>query len=315
VAELTAAIRAGVGCISVESERELRECITIARRLGTRANVGIRVNPLLLNRSFSLKMGGRAVQFGIDEEELGNVSEVVRAAQDCLAFQGIHVYAGSQCFEPEGVVDGVVNTLRIARELQSTTGLECRLINLGGGFGISHGVDSRELDLASLASALLPTLEVFHAESAARRELVFELGRYLTAGAGIYVARVISSKSSRGKRFFIVDGGLHHHLAAAGTFGAALRSNFALANLSRPEAPRVLCSVAGPSCNPTDLLGIDVELPEPNLGDLLAVLRAGSYGFTASPLLFLGRPTAAELIRVNGKIIVGRRARSMTEFN
>ena len=113
----------------------------------------------------------------------------------------------------------------------------------------------------------------------------------------------------------MVDGGLHHHLAAAGSFGAAFRTNFLLRNLSRPAAEKIRCSIAGPSCNPTDLLGIDVELPRPEIGDLIAVLKSGSYGFTASPLLFLGRQTPAELLSHNGEIILGRRPRTIVDFN
>jgi diaminopimelate decarboxylase len=314
-AELAAAVEAGVGCISIESTRELAACIDVCKRSGTRAGIALRVNPQHLNRSFGLKMGGKAVQFGIDEEELPGTAATLRAASDHLNFLGIHVYAGSQCFDVAGVVEGAEDTFRITREFEESTGFTCRTVNLGGGFGVSHGEDGRELDLESLGPALAPALRAFQRLRPGQRNVVFELGRFLTANAGIYVTRVIGSKASRGKSFFVVDGGLHHHLAAAGTFGAALRSNFALRNLSRPEAPKVLCNVAGPSCNPTDLLGIDVELPRPQHGDLVAVLRAGSYGFTASPLLFLGRPTPAELVRHRGKIVLGRRSRSAIEFN
>ena len=314
-AELQESIQRSIGCISIESMRELMECVRIARQLGNKANVAVRINPLLLNRSFGMKMGGKAVQFGIDEEDLGDVLRAIVAQPNELEFHGIHIYAGSQCFDPAGVVEGVQNTFRIAREVEHIAPLICQTINLGGGFGVSHGDDQRELDLATLAAALRPVITAFIEESPVKREIVFELGRYLTANAGIYVSRVISSKSSRGKQFFMVDGGLHHHLAAAGTFGAAFRSNFMLRNLTRPHAQTIRCQVAGPSCNPTDLLGIDVELPRPELGDLIGILKSGSYGLTASPLLFLGRRTPAELVRYNGSMTLGRRPRLMTEFN
>jgi hypothetical protein len=171
--------------------------------------------------------------------------------------------------EPAGIVAGVQNCLSIACQIEARTGLICRVINLGGGFGASHTED-RELELEALGRELTPILRQFHDASAVKRKVVFELGRFLTADAGIYVTRVISSKESRGKNFFMVDGGLHHHLAAAGSFGAAFRANFLQRNLSRPDAPAVKCSIAGPSCNPTDLLGIDVELPKPEVGDLIA---------------------------------------------
>jgi diaminopimelate decarboxylase len=314
-AELADSIRRSVGCISVESLRELLECVSIARQAGTRANVGIRVNPASLNRSFGLKMGGKAVQFGVDEENLEEVVQAIVAHPGELAFQGLHVYAGSQCFDAEGVVEGARDTFRMVHAIEESSPLRCRTVNLGGGFGVSHVEAHRELELTALASALRPVVQSFLESSLVQRKIVFELGRYLTADAGIYVSRVISSKSSRGKEFVIVDGGLHHHLAAAGTFGTALRSNFILRNLTRPHADAIRCNVAGPSCNPTDLLGIDVSLPRPQLGDLIGVLKSGSYGFSASPLLFLGRHTPAELVRHNGSVILGRRPRPMTDFN
>ena len=43
-----------------------------------------------------------------------------------------------------------------------------------------------------------------------------ELGRYVVGECGIYVTRVVDRKESRGKTFLVVDGGLHHQLAASG---------------------------------------------------------------------------------------------------
>jgi diaminopimelate decarboxylase len=314
-AELERSIQAGVGCISVESLREIDACARIAGRLARVANVCLRVNPLFLNRSFGLKMGGRAVQFGIDEDALDAAFEALRRHADTLAFQGMHVYAGSQCFEPDGVVEGVNNTFRLVQEAESRSGLHCRVINVGGGFGVSHAEGFRELDVERAVQGLVPALRELHAQSAPPREIVFELGRWLTADAGIYVARVIDAKQSRGKQFYVLDGGLHHHLAAAGTFGAAFRINYPVRNLSRPDATPISCNLAGPSCNPTDLLGIDVELATPEPGDLIGILKSGSYSFTASPLLFLGRPTPAEIVHEGGRMILGRRRRTILDFN
>ena len=313
--ELEAAIRAGVGCISVESLREIDACARIAGSLGTRARILLRVNPLLAARAYGLKMGGRAVQFGIDEEALPEAEARVAAERTRLDLRGIHAYVGSQCFDVAGLVEATRNALRIAREVEQRSGLPCAKVNLGGGFGIAHAEPRREIDLDALAQALLPVLEAHRGASGARCELIFELGRFLTADAGIYVTRVVAGKLSRGKTFVACDGGLNHHLAAAGTFGAALRGNFPLRNLTSPTAPPVACSIAGPSCNPTDLLGIDVRIAAPREGDLLGVLMSGSYGLTASPLLFLGRPTPVELVRCDGDITVGRCSHPMTDFN
>jgi diaminopimelate decarboxylase len=313
--ELSASIRRGIGCISIESMRELNQTLAIAQQMGTAANVVARVNPQKLVRAFGLKMGGLPVQFGLDEERIGEALELIRGNSSHLKFQGIHIYAGSQCFEASGIVESVANTLRIARSIENDWGLPCKKINFGGGFGISHGGATKELDIDALAVELVPVLREFHQISKSRSDLIFELGRFITANAGIYVARVISSKESRGKTYFVLDGGLHHHLAAAGTFGSALRANYPLKNLSRQNVERVRCDVAGPSCNPTDLLAVNVDLARPEYGDLIGVLKSGSYGLTASPMLFLGRQTPAELVLHNGKITLGRRPRVMTDFN
>lgn len=312
--ELEAAIRAGVGCISAESLGEIDACARIAERIGIRASILLRVNPVATNRAYGLKMGGRPVQFGIDEESLPQAEARLLAQQTHLDFRGIHAYVGSQCFEPAGVVEATHNALRIARELELRTGLSCAKINLGGGFGVSHGEERRELDLSVLTQNLVPMLAA-HREAAPKCDLIFELGRFLTAEAGVYITRVINIKTSRGKTFVACDGGLHHHLAAAGTFGAALRSNFALCNLTRPGAAAAGCNIAGPSCNPTDLLGIDARLPQPHDGDLIGVLMSGSYGLTASPILFLGRQTPVELVRAGRTVVVGRRSHAITDFN
>jgi diaminopimelate decarboxylase len=314
-AELTFAAERGVGWISVESVRELRECARISEAARKKVRCAIRVNPLAPARAFGLKMGGKAVQFGIDEERLPEALAEFEAAQPHVEFRGIHVYVGSQCFDVDGAKATVEDALRLVSQIESTTHLTCTTVNLGGGFGVSHSETDRELDVEELGAKLAPIFRRFVESSAVPRRLIFELGRYVASRSGIYVCRVIGSKVSRGKRFFVVDGGLHHHLAAAGTFGAALRTNYLMRNLTRGEADPVVCHVAGPSCNPTDLLGIDVELASPREGDLIGVMMAGSYGLTASPVLFLGRSTPAEWVVHRGEVALGRRPYGIGEFN
>jgi diaminopimelate decarboxylase len=313
--ELQAAIEAGVGCISAESVNEIERCARLAARLGRRARILVRVNPKEPARTYGLKMGGRPIQFGIDEECLDAAVALLMRLREHVECRGIHTYVGSQCFDPAGIADTAAAALAIADRLASRLELHALRINLGGGFGVSHGSDHRELDLQSVASRLVPLLTRYRAAREGHCTFIFELGRYLTAAAGIYVTRVIDVKTSRGKRFVTCDGGLNHHLGAAGTFGAAIRANYPLLNLSRPEGKPVACSVAGPSCNPTDLLGIDAVLPELAAGDLVGVTMSGASGLTASPLLFLGRDTPAELVRTGSGITLGRRRFRAGELN
>ena len=70
--------------------------------------------------------------------------------------------------------------------------------------------------------------------------VVLELGRYIVGECGVYVTRVVDRKVSRGKTFLVVDGGLHHQLAASGNFGQVIRRNYPIAvgNRMADEPPR-----------------------------------------------------------------------------
>ena len=115
--------------------------------------------------------------------------------------------------------------------------------------------------------------------------------------AGLYVARVIDRKVSRGQVFLVTDGGLHHHLAASGNFGQVIRKNYPVAVGSRMAGQAdTPASVVGPLCTPLDLLADRMDLAHAEVGDLVVVFQSGAYGLSASPAGFLGHPAAAEVL-------------------
>ena len=124
-----------------------------------------------------------------------------------------------------------------------------------------------------------------------------ELGRYLVGESGIYVAKVIDVKQSRGTTFAIVDGGLHHHLSASGNFGQVIRKNYPVAIGNKMSQ---ICTnaiqVVGPLCTPLDILANKYELPECNIDDLVVIYQSGAYGYTASPRDFLNHPQPIEML-------------------
>jgi diaminopimelate decarboxylase len=134
--------------------------------------------------------------------------------------------------------------------------------------------------------------------SLATSRFAIELGRYLVAESGVYLTRVIDVKTSQGERFVVVDGGLHHQLAASGNFGTVVRRNYPLALANRFGQPAAAdpVTVVGCLCTPLDRLGDAVALPPVAPGDLVAIFLAGAYGASASPAAFLGHGPAAEIL-------------------
>lgn len=301
--ELQCSLEAGVGFISVESLRELRDIEELVRAGAPQASIMIRVNPLFHLKEFAVKMGGKASQFGIDEEDLPAALDFIKAHPKSFVFQGIHIYAGTQCLSEEALAQNLVNTLAIAARVTIDYGMECRTINIGGGFGVSYYEQHPGLDLLKLAALFAAEFDRYRTTTRTKPRFLLELGRFLVAEAGIYVTRVVSEKLSRGEQYYVLDGGMNHHLAASGNLGMTIRKNYMVRNLSRPDAPKQVCTLVGPLCTPLDLMGKGVFVETPVVGDLIGFLNSGSYGYSASPLLFLGHEAPYELILSNASKI------------
>lgn len=276
-AALDFAVRAGV-LINVESPRELEYLAS----LDMRPNVRVRVNPRLQLRSWRVSMSGVPSPFGVDEEEFSSLTPLLRRVN----FEGIHVNPGGQCTSVGGFTAAITATLDIAAHCE----LPVRSINFGGGWGV---VDDTELDVEAAGAKFTTMLERFRATTGRDVNAIVEPGRWLAAPCGTYVARVISQKVSRGTHFVMLDGGMHQHLGATGHLGGA---PMRVVNLSRTDGPRVKRTIVGPLCTPLDTFG-EVELVEPQLGDLLGVPNSGAYGPTFSPTRFLGHDAPVEYVR------------------
>ena len=292
-AELQAAVRAGV-LVNVESPRELPVLAAASQALGRPARVAVRVNPDFELKGSGMKMGGGPKPFGVDAEAVPAL--LARIGQLGLAFEGFHLYAGSQNLRADAIAQAQTLSFELATRLAEHAPSPVLTLNLGGGFGIPYFPGERRLDLASVAAALAGLLERAR-QQLPQAALVLELGRYLVGEAGVYVSRVIDRKVSRGQVFLVVDGGLHHHLSASGNFGQVLRRNHPVAIANRMnDSRREVASVVGPLCTPLDLLADRMPLAVAQEGDLVVVFQSGAYGASASPQGFLGHPACVEVL-------------------
>lgn len=292
--ELEAALRAGV-TINLESEGEAARALALAERLAVRPRLAVRVNPDFELKGSGMRMGGGAKPFGVDADRAGALARQVIAAG--AEWRGWHIFAGSQALDADAIIAAQAQTVALAARLSDQVGAAPPLVNLGGGFGVPYFAGDEPLDIGAIGAALgeaLAALPAILAQSA----FALELGRYLVAPAGVYLTRVIDVKDSQGERFAVVDGGLHHQLAASGNFGTVVRRNYPLAIANRFGAPVAdePVTVVGCLCTPLDRLGEAVALPRVAPGDLIAVFLAGAYGASASPSAFLGHGPAPELL-------------------
>ena len=289
-AELEAAISAGA-TLNLESEGEAARALAIGDRLGITPRLAVRVNPDIELRGSGMKMGGRPSPFGVDAERAGALARSLIAAG--ADWRGWHIFSGSQALDAGALIETQAATLALAARLSDEAGAAPPLVNLGGGFGVPYFAGDSALDIEAIGQALGAAV----AASPLRSRFAIELGRWLVAEAGVYLTRVIDRKDSRGEAFLVVDGGLHHQLAASGNFGTVVRRNYPVAVAHRMGAAADdLVSVVGCLCTPLDRLADRVVLPRADAGDIIAIFLAGAYGATASPTAFLGHPSPVEVL-------------------
>jgi len=292
-AELGQALAAGV-LVNVESTREIDILARLSRESGRPARVAVRVNPDFELKSSGMKMSGGPKQFGIDAECVPDALESI--GRQGLAFEGFHIFSGSQNLRADAICDAQRKTIQLALDLARSAPSAVRIVNIGGGFGIPYFPGEIALDLDSIANNLRDLVEKTRA-ALPDAKIAIELGRYVVGECGIYVCRVIERKLSRGHVFLITDGGLHHHLAASGNFGQVIRKNYPVVVGNRVQGSRrELVSVVGPLCTPLDVLADRMDLAEAREGDLVVVLQSGAYGASASPQGFLSHPEVAEVL-------------------
>jgi diaminopimelate decarboxylase len=292
-ASIAQAVAAGV-IIEIESATEAARVIQAGDRLGLRPRVAVRVNPDFEVKGSGMRMGGGPQQFGVDAEKVPSLLADLTAAD--VEFLGLHVFAGSQnlsadliCLAQRRTVDLILGLARKSPPI--------RYVNLGGGFGIPYFDKDQPLELSTIAANLAELIETVIEPNLPEARVAIELGRYIVGECGVYITRVVDRKESRGRQYLVVDGGLHHQLAASGNFGQVIRRNYPIAVGNRlGGGAEEVVNVVGCLCTPLDLLGDNVSLPQAEIGDLIVLFQAGAYGLTASPTAFLGHPPPVEVL-------------------
>ena len=289
--ELAAAIDHGI-TVNCESEGEVERALSLAAAAGKRPRLAVRVNPDFEIKGAGMRMGGGAKPFGIDSSRVpGTVRRIIDGGGE---WRGFHIFAGSQALEASALIEAQQASLKLAESLAQQAEAAPPLVNLGGGFGIPYFPGEQPLDVEAVGAALAESL-ADRPKILAETQFAIELGRWIVGEAGVYLTRIVDRKESHGKTFLIVDGGMHHQLAASGNFGQVIRRNFPVAVAGRfGSPPEEEVSIVGCLCTPLDRLADDVMMPKAEPGDLVAIFLAGAYGLSASPQAFLAQSQALE---------------------
>lgn len=248
--------------------------------------VNLRVHPASGAEEGNRIIGGVGPSaFGIDEEQIPEILARSKSLKH-VRIRGLHVFAASNQRDAQQLLATHSMVLDLAARLHREYGLELDQIDLGGGLGVAYSRDQAELDVEALGQGLAQ-LQREHAWFTGG--LILEPGRFLAAPCGIYLARVIRIKESRGTRFAILEGGINHLLRPL------LTGEPFPARAIGKDGPALRTTLAGPLCTSLDRLG-EADLPaDLAAGDLLAFGRTGAYGFSEGMTHFLSHPVPPEI--------------------
>ena len=286
--EMVEALTLGVLMINVESEEELEFLDAVARRMGKRAPVALRVNPEVMVDTPHpyTRTGVKGMKFGIPFDETLIVAKRAVAMEN-IALIGLDMHVGSQIAQFEPYEIGLGRLLQLKSEIEAAGAKELEYLDIGGGLAVSYDTE-HPIDVDAFGEVVKRMV------GPTGLKVIVEPGRYLVGNAGALLTRVLYRKRSGGKEFIIVDAGMND-LIRPSHYNAYHR----IESVKATEE-KITADVVGPVCESGDFLGLHRDVDDAKPGDLIAVLSAGAYGFVMASN-YNSRPRIAEVLVDKGR--------------
>jgi diaminopimelate decarboxylase len=284
--EIAEAIQKDILYINIESEAEFERVEQIAKSLGKKMRISVRVNPNIDPKTHPyISTGLSENKFGVDIDTAKKL--YLRAHKsEWLEPVGVHFHIGSQLTDLAPIKEASAVVADLVRSLEKI-GIEIKFFDVGGGLGIRYK-DEKTIDPYDYAQAILSTL------SGTDMTIVCEPGRFIVGNAGVFLTRVLYEKRTAKKRFIIVDGAMNDLLRPS------LYDAWHEVEVAGKEGEGEPADVVGPVCESGDFLAKERPLPPTEPGDVIVVKSAGAYGFVMSSN-YNSRPRPAEVAMEGGK--------------
>lgn len=288
--EIQHALRAGVTYFSCESFLEWKRLARAAEIARKSCRILFRINPTVSGVP-GLAMSGISSKFGMDESEF--IERILPAigpegyCQPC----GLHIYYGTQTRDLDALAKSFEEISGIAARIADRGKFAMEVVDFGGGFPWPFAESGPSPSIPPFPASVFAPL----GPSRSLTDLWFESGRFLVASSGTLIATVVDIKESKGRNYVILDAGINHFGGMAGLGRLHVPKISPLQMKPADSLPDFKADIVGPLCSPLDILGRDVEMRKPEIGERILIPNVGAYGLTASLLAFLGRELPAEI--------------------
>jgi len=279
--ELEFAIKNNIYLIVVESITELKRIEVIGKKLGKNINILLRVNPYF-NSGGAINMSG-ITQFGLEKKE---VIRIIKKNYSNIIIRGLHFYLGTNILNAKKIIANINGIIEIANDIRKYRSFE--IIDIGAGFGVPYYSQDNELDIDYLINHINKIIA-----NNKKIKFILELGRFLVAKSGIFIAKVIDIKTNFDKKFVLLNGGTNF-FGLNSKFGGFRVSPIRVLNNKRK---REIVTIVGNLCTSSDILANNILIEKMEIGDYVAFYQAGAYSFSASPLSFLSHNLPKEMLK------------------
>jgi diaminopimelate decarboxylase len=237
----------------------------------------------------SLKIG---LRLNVSEDSRIGVSiadfdEAVAIAKDAgLKISGLHFYRGTGTNATSAFTDAIDWVLEVAKNLP-----DWQYLDFGGGFGYPYHHDGVAFDWVIFGYELSRRISYLGKNI----NLIIEPGRSAIAGCGTLLAKVVSVKWQGNKQVLGVDSTVAN-LSVPAVHGGYRE----IVSWKNSTSEKYITDVCGNTTYSRDYLGKNCQLPALEIGDIIAILDVGAYGYAMSSH-FLHRPKPAEVLLENGQ--------------
>ena len=312
VAEITTAIKNGVGTIVIDSFDELSRVAKIASDFKKVQKVYLRLTPGVDAHTHEfISTAHEDVKFGFSIAS-GDAQIAIDKcmAESSLNLAGIHCHIGSQIFEVSGFELAAQRLVSVLAAFRDKYSKELAELNIGGGYGIAYTKNESGISPAQVIPAIA---QVIKSECAKAKlsvpKVSIEPGRAIVGPTTttIYVVgttKSVTLENGAKRRYISVDGGMSENIRPA-LYGATY--SVFLAN--RDSAAKAINSrIVGKHCESGDILISEIDMPEDvKAGDLLAIPATGAYGRSmASNYNHMPRPSVIAVINGTAREILRR---------
>ena len=278
--ELSLAVDLGVGRISVDNFHELELLEQILLEKDKKADVLLRITPGIECHTHEyIQTGHLDSKFGFDLTQIDEAVELILNKYKNLTLKGLHAHIGSQIFETKSYADEVEIIVKEIARLNEKFGLNLNEINIGGGLGVKYTESDNPPSVDEIARVIIHSLEKALEKYPIEPPVIYiEPGRSIISTAGVTLYTIGSSKQvPNGTKYVAVDGGMADN-ARPSMYGA--KYSALLAN--KPNCTDALqkVTIAGRFCESGDILIKNIELPNPQTGDVLCVFNTGAYNYS-----------------------------------